>query len=114
MVIAPHQLIELAFTTWNVPASKALIKQYDGERTNIPKARHLAYYLMHKYTDLSVREMSLLFDDFHSTAKSGLYAATVAIESNFITWQNQVMKQKYAESVRMIGELNQSALLQAV
>jgi len=105
MQIEPSHLIEIAFTVWNIKASSALVKHQGAASTNIPRARHLAYYLLNKHTDLSVREMAQIFDDFPATAGSGLESARLAIETNFITWKNQAMRNKYLEAVNIINEM---------
>jgi len=104
-VIPPHILIEIAFTVWGIKPQQAFIKKRGAVSTNIPKARHLAYYLMCKHTDLSAREMGEIFNDNRSTVDSGILAATKEIDYTFTSWKNQGMKDKFYQAMNIISKL---------
>jgi hypothetical protein len=105
MQITHHTLIEIAFTVWNTPASHAMIRHRGAEHTNIPRTRHLAYYLLSKRAGLSIAEIADIFSENKHTCKSGYESAALAIETNFITWKNQAMRNKYLEAVKIIDEM---------
>ena len=104
-VIESYKLIEVAFTVWNTPACHSMVRHRGAEHTNIPRTRHLAYYLLSKYNNLSIAEIADIFQENKHTCVSGYESARLAIETNIVTWKNQAMRNKYQEAVNIINNL---------
>ena len=100
--MTPAALIELAFSAYNIPAAHAMIRGQGVERTNIPRARPLAYYLLTKFAGLTIAAVAEIFDENKFTCRSGCEYAQIAIESKALTWRNHAMKKKYRECLNEI------------
>lgn len=107
MVIIPnHVLIEIAFSVYNISPVDALKSGTNGEHTDIPKARQLAFKLLRDINHLEFVELGELFNLDGSDIKRTVNKLNAHINEQFVNLRFSMHIKKYKEAIGIINEIN--------
>lgn len=98
MEVKAHRLIEVAFKQFGVPARDGMLKVGQGHDSNIAKARHLSFLLLHR-SGMTSQHIAELFNVANSSVCNVIRDA----DFQHITWKNITMRKNYFEALSTIS-----------
>ena len=102
MDIETHELIEIAFSIYNVSPADAFTKRR-GIPTDISNARQLAFKLLIDYTDINYKEIGAIFNMSPNYAYRPIKKLNALIDSNFLSLKYQPTVVKYMDAKSQIN-----------
>lgn len=94
-MVEPHQLIQIPFDIYHIPAQLAKTKNTNRKRSDITKARYIAFKLLKDYSDYTFKDMADEFGLRSQSVENGIYLIEKALKRRYVTSRNAEIMNSY-------------------